>query len=392
MLSTADAWVEGMLGFYVDNNFNSGGPVGSFLGDAAGGDLAGLALPGIKGKRIVVTGFGTDLVGADDDLDWYTWTGLQTDETTFGADEAIAQTTLTARADPGFADTSAFFFYERADGSYADIKAVSNYTSGGVITSEAIEKAFKKNDLIRLGEVLRVADDSVETIIAISNDYGLFTVPVGRPVGMVSEETDGILNYLIGYYEDASNSRRTVANYTSDDTATGTDGALIALPGFPGKKTCVNSITFTPTTPGTDDLYFYTAVQPFNSAWLDEAEAAAGTSLSWISEQGADNIADTAYIVLQSADGDKADLVLLSDATLTGGTATAGHVNQAYPKGSKLYEMENLAGSYILLNGAGSGQTISNERGIFCGPIGSAIGARLAGNNSQIEQMSGFAE
>lgn len=395
MLSTADAWVEGMFGFYVDNDFSGpiGAPVGSFLGDAAGGDLAGLALPGVAGKRIVVTGFGSDLVGADDDINWYTWTGLATDESTFSADEAIAQTTLSARADPGFADTLAGpFFYERADGTYADIKVVSSYTSGGVITSSATEKAFKEDDHIRLAEILRVADDSIESIIAISNPYGLFTVPTGKPVGILSEETDGVLNYLIGFYEDANAPRRTVANYTSDDTATGTGGALIALPGFEGKRTCVNSITFTPTTGGTDDMFFYTAAGPVNSAWLSEASAAADTSLVWISEQGADNIADTAYIVLQSADGDKADLVLLSDATITTGTATAGHVNQAYPKGSRVIEMENLATGYILLNGVGAGQTISNAQGLFCGPVGSPVGARLAGANSQIEQMSGYAE
>ena len=398
-LAGTGSWIEGMFGYYVENDFTHprGAPAGTWNGLAASGVNTMLALPGVEGQRLVITGFGADLNAADDDINWYTWTGLQTDQARLSADEVAGQTAITAIADPGFADTSAYVFFERADGTYGELSLMSAYTAGGgvdAITTEALENGYFENDTIRLAEVLRISDDSIETIIAISNPYGLFTAPVGYPVGMVSEETDGKLNYLIGYYEDANAKRRTLANYTADDTATSTvAGSLsISLPGFPGKRTCVTSITIDPTTGGSDDVWFYTATQPRQSTKLTADLSAAGTAITWVSEQGADNIGDV-YVVLQSPDGDRSDLVLMSAASETSGTATAAHVTQAYPKGSTVTEMENLPTSWILLNGVGNdAKTLSHPEGLFCGPIGSPIGARLDGSDSQVEQISGYAE
>ncbi len=400
-ITTGAGLIEGMFGYYVDNNFNhpNGAPVGSFYGIAD--ETGGLALPGIPGKRIVVTGINFTLVGAGDDINILTWTGLKTDQSYFSADEVATQTELSARADPGFADTSAWFFYERADGTYAEIQLVTSYDADGdAITSAALDHDYKENDTIRLAEVLRISSNSVDTIQAVDNQYGLFTVPVGYPVGIYSTESDGIIMGLFGYYEDAKASRRTLAQYTSDDAATSTvAGALsLALPGFPGKKTCVTSITLDPTSATTDDLYFYHETQTKSAsaggtASLTADLAAAGTALTWQTHQGSDSIAQAGYVVIQSPDGDRADLVKMTATTETAGTATAAHVTQAFPDGSYVTEMENPGTGWAYTNIIGAGaRTVSHPEGIFCGPVGSPIGVRIEGANSQLEHISGFAE
>jgi hypothetical protein len=391
-IGSAGVWFEIMTGFYVDNE-SLNAPVGAFLGSVNGAAGGILALPGKKGARIVVTGIGADLVGADDDIDIYTWSGLSTGTAHYTADEAVGQTTLSASADPGFSDTSdVYVISQRSDGSYAEMHMVSQYVAGGDMTSTAIRNSFKKNDLIYETKVLRIADDWLAAAYLLSNDIGLFTGPIGSPIGIVSVETDGILDYIIGYHE-AAGGRKTLATMIPDDTATGAIGAKAALPGFNGKRTTIGSFSYDPTTASTDELFMYTAVQPWNSAVLTEASAAGDTSLVWSSREGADNIANTAYIVLQRPDGTAADLVLLSDATITTGTATANHVTQSYPVGSLVFEMETNAAHFTLTDPVADAATVySNPNGLFSGPLGSPLALRIAGADSQIEYMTGFAE
>lgn len=389
-IGSAGVWFEYMAGFYVDNEAISA-PVGAFFGSSNGSGTAMLALPGKKGAQIMVTGIGADLVSADDDINIVTWTGLATGRTHYTADEAAGQTSLTVATDPGFASTAAYVISQRADGSYAELHKLSNYSTT-TMTSSALANAFKDDDLIYETEALRIADDWVAAAYVLSNEHGLFTAPPGYPVGIYSEEADGILDYLIGYYFPVGD-RIELATMIPDDTATGNVGAKAALPGFRGKRTCITSFSYDPTTASTDELYLYTAVQPFDSAVTEDNESAASTSVDWISREGADNFSDTAYVVIQRPDGTAADLMLLSAAAETGATVTAAHMTQAYPAGSLVFEMETNAAHFTLTNPVADSATVyENDKGLFCGPIGSPVALRIAGANSQIEYMTGYAE
>ena len=385
-IASAGAWFEYMSGFYVPNEALEG-PVGAFSGLAAGM----IALPGKPGARIVVSGIGADLNAADDDVNVVTWTGLNTGKSHYTADEAIGQTSLSVLSDPGFSDTAAYVISERADGSYAELHKLSGYATT-TMTSGALVHAFKEDDVIYETEALRITDDFVAAAYTLSNEHGLFTVPAGYPVGVYSEESDGVLDYVIGYY-DPVGGREILATMIPDDTATGAVGAKAALPGFPGKRTCITSFSYDPTTASTDELYLYTAVQPFDSAIMSGDKAAASTTILWNSREGADNFADDAYVVIQRPDGTSADLMLLTAASSTGATITAAHMTQAYPAGSTVFEMETNAAHFTLTDPVADAATVyENPNGLFCGPVGSPVAIRIAGANSQIEYMTGFAE
>ena len=153
----------------------------------------------------------------------------------------------------------------------------------------------------------------------------------------------------------------------------------------------MTSISYDPTTASTDELKFYVAVQPFDSAMLTEDEAIGGTSLVWVSKQGADNFSDTAVVVLVHPNGNYAELGVLSAASET--AATIGALDNAFPKGTIVYEMVTNAAHYTLTNPVADAETvIENNNGIFIGPVGSPIGVTLAGANSQIHYLTGYIE
>jgi len=387
-IGSAGVWFEQMYGFYIPNHVTDGMAVGGFQG--ATDDDTGIALPGKKGYRIVVTGIGMDGDGADDDLNVYTWTGLNTGMSYYTADEAAGQTALTVRSDPGFADTGAWVISERADGSYAELQLMSDYVTT-TATIGASVMAFKDGDLLYETELYKELDDWVDAAYTLSNRHALFVGPPDQGLGFMLDDTSGIMDYVIGYYESTTKARRTLAHYIPDDTATGAAGSEAALPGFSGKRTCVDSISYDPTTASTDELKFYVAVQPFDSAILAGDKAAGATTFVLTSKQGADNFSDTAVVVVQHPRGDYAELGVYSAATET--TATIGALDNAFPDGSEVFEMVTNAAHYTLTNPVADAETvIENNNGIFCGPIGSPVGVTLDGANSQIHYLTGYAE
>ena len=388
-VGSAGVWFEQMYGFYVPNNVTDGMSVGAFQGVTD--DDTGIALPGKSGYRIIVTGIGLDGDGADDDLNIYTWTGLSTGKSYYTADEAAGQTALSLKADPGWADTTnVWVISERSDGTYAEMSYMSGYTAG-VATIGASVMAFKDGDLFLETELYKELDDWVDAAYTLSNEHALLVGPPNKGLGFMLDDTSGIVDYVVGYYEAVSKPRRSLASYIPDDTATGNAGAMAALPGFRGKQTCVTSISYDPTTASTDELYWYVAVQPFDSATLDGDEAIGQTAIAWTSMQGADNFSDTAYVVFVEPSGAYAEMTLLSAASAT--AATSGALNNAFPDGSIVYEMTTNAAHYTLTNPVADAETIiENPRGIFCGPVGSPVSVRLAGADSQIHYITGYAE
>ena len=146
-----------------------------------------------------------------------------------------------------------------------------------------------------------------------------------------------------------------------------------------------------PTTASGNSLRFYVAVQPFDSAKLTGNKAAGATTLAWASMQGADNFSDTAVVVLVHPNGNYAELGVLSAASLT--AATIGALDNAFPKGTIVYEMVTNDAHYTLTGPVADAETvIENNKGIFCGPIGSPVGASLSGTNSQIHYLTGFVQ
>ena len=385
----AGLWFEQMYGFYIPNGTAEGLAVGGFQGETS--DTIGIALPGKEGYRIIVTGIGMDADGVDDDLNIYTWTGLDTGQSRYLADEAAGQTTLTLATDPGFTDTTdVWVISERADGSYAEMNQMTNYT-GGEATVNTSVMAFKKDDLFLETKLYKEIDDWVDAQYSLSNRHALVVGPANYGLAFMLDDTSGIMDYVFGYYQSVAKPRQTVAHYIPDDTATGTAGSEAAIPGIQRKQTTVTSISYDPTTASSDELKFYVAVQPFNSATLTEDEAIGGTSLVWVSKQGADNFSDTAVVVLVHPNGNYAELGVLSAADST--SATIAALDNAFPKGTIVYEMVTNAAHYTLTDPVTDAEVvIENNNGIFRGPVGSPVGVTLDGSNSQIHYLTGFIE
>ena len=380
-VGSAGVFFEQMHGFYA---VGGEGAVGWMEGTADNS----VALPGREGKRIVITEIGFDGNATTDDINFYTWTGLQANKSHFTADEAVGQTDLTVITDPGFG-ASGFVIMERSNGDYAEIQAYSDYTTTA-LTVTATQNAFKEDDLILEAEVYIEWVNQTASAQIIESDYAILVGPVGMSIGIILDDSSSLIDYVSGYYEDATAHREVFGAGAFDNTASGqTIGSHLALPGRPGKKTCVTEINLNPTAASTDELKFYVAVQPYDSASLTADSAIGDTSLEWVSNQGADNFSDTALVVLQGAN--YAEIGLLSAASLTAATIAA--TSSAFYKGDKVYEMVTNAGGYTLTNPvADASSIISNPEGIFCGPLGSPVAVTLDGADSIIHTLSGFAE
>ena len=378
---------ENIYGRYYRDN-EDGRPVGWFEGVAA----HPVALPGKKGMRIVITSVAMDANSTADGINWYTWNGLQTSKTNFTADIAAGQTAMIVRSNPGFASTSGFFIAERANGDYAEIQAFSNYVTT-TITATALQYAFKEDDLLYEAELYGPEwANQLDTDHEISNEYGLLVGPVGQGLGMVLDNASSLIRWVTGFYEDASKPRRSLAASSPDrrDSAQ-VIGSHLALPGFKGKRTCLTSIEIDPTTDTTDSVYYYVAVQPFDSATLTADVAATGTSLTMTSDQGTANIATTALVVLQHPSGSYAELGLLSASSET--TATIAALSAPFPDGSKMFEMVTNVGAYTLTTMEGTAAvTINDPDGFFCGPVGSPVAVAVDGASSHIDYLTGYAE
>jgi len=380
-VGSAGVWFEQMHGVYVEPG--TGG-----VGWMDGAANQTIALPGVAGKRIVITEVAFDGNGVTDDINLYTWNGTTAGRSHFTADEAAAQTGLSVITDPGFG-ASGYFIAERSNGDYAEIQAYSDYTTT-TLTATGMQNAFKEDDLILEAEVFAEWANQTATAQIIENQYGLIVGPVGMSIGIVLDHSSSIIDYVSAHYEDATTGRETLAASAFDNTAAGqVVGSHLALPGRPGKRTCVNAISFNPTTASTDELKFYVAVQPYDSATLSADSAVGDTSLVWTSDQGEDNFSDTALVVLQGAN--YAEIGLLGAASST--AATIAPTSLAFFEGDKVYEMVTNVGSYTLTNPvADAASIISDPDGIFCGPVGSPVAVTLDGANSIISYLSGFAE
>jgi len=383
VVGSAGVDFEFMYGkYYLDNEDR---PVGWFEGAADNT----VALPGKLGKRIVITEVAIDPNATTDDINWYTSKGTQAALSHFTADEAAAQTDLTVVTDPGFA-ASGYIIAQRGNGDYAELQAYSDYTTTA-LTVTAMQNAFKDGDLIFDAELYGPEwANMLDTDHIIENEFGLMVGPPGGPLGIVLDDSSSLIRYVSGYYEDVGSPRVTLAASAADNKASAQEiGSHLALPGFPGKRTCINAINYNPTTAATDELKFYTSVQPEDSAHLSADLAAAGTAITWTSDQGEDNFDDAAFVVIQT--GTYAELQELSAASSTAATIAA--VSAAYPKYSKVFEMETTTASQTITNPAADAQTtISDSDGLFCGPVGSPIGVELDGANSIIHWLSGYAE
>ena len=380
-VGSAGVWFEQMHGYYAKDG--TGG-----VGWMEGAVDNSVAIQGKPGKRIVITEIGFDGNATTDDINFYVWNGTAAGKSHFTADEAAGQTTLTVITDPGFS-ASGFFIAERGNGDYAEIQAYSDYTTVA-LTSTATQNAFKEDDLVLEAEVFVEWANQTATAQIIESDLGILVGPIGRSIGIILDDSSSLIDYVSGYYEDATGARETLASSAFDNTASGqVVGSHLALPGRSGKRTCVTEINLNPTTASTDALKFYVGVQPWDSATLSADSAVGDTSLVWTSDQGADNFSNTALVVLQGST--YAEIGLLSDATIT--TATIAATSQAFYKGDKVYEMVTNVGSYTITDPVTDASSIiTNPEGIFCGPLGSPVAVTLDGANSIIHTLSGFAQ
>ena len=168
-------------------------PVGAF--DNSDADIA---IPGRSGYRTCVTAFKYDATNATDDIKFYVKVGGLGNETVLSADEAAAQTAISTEYEDGIA-TDAVVIYERADGTYADIKTLSGNATTGVLTSAAIDRAFKKGDKVYETQVLfEYADVGTDATEITSSGSGLFCGPVGSGIGAVID--NNLMIYMSGFY------------------------------------------------------------------------------------------------------------------------------------------------------------------------------------------------
>lgn len=168
-------------------------PVGAF--DNSDTDIA---IPGRSGYRTCVTAFKYDATNATDDINFYVKVGGLGNETVLSADEAAGQTAISTEYEDGIA-TDAVVIYERADGTYADIKTLSGNATTGVLTSAAIDRAFKKGDKVYETQVLfEYADVGTDATEITSSGAGLFCGPVGSGIGAVID--NNLMIYMSGFY------------------------------------------------------------------------------------------------------------------------------------------------------------------------------------------------
>lgn len=154
---------------------------------------ADVAVAGFGNKGLCISAINFDATNSTGDVTFYRWNGV--DSTEFSADEAAAQTALSTVYESGIA-TDAVVAYERADGSLAEVKTITGNATTGVITSPAIDFAYKDGDKVYEMEILFTWADVGTAAVTLENDNGLFCVPRG-PVGAVI--TGGTMGYMSGF-------------------------------------------------------------------------------------------------------------------------------------------------------------------------------------------------
>lgn len=353
-----------------------------------------IALPGAKGKRIIVTGWGADANADTDNLEIYTSTGLTAGVAKLTATAAAGQTDVTVTGAAGFGSTTDYAFLIRADGTVAELIDLTSITGTAVVVADNLQNAFKVNDLLIEAELLLTLDNLGTDAFVRSNEHGLLTGGIGEPLGFKADDGSSILDYVIGYYENATAPRRTLAIASADFLSTSTDniGSHLALPGFEGKRTCITGVSFDVTT-ASDDLAFWVAVQPVDMAILKTALDATDTDFVFKQPGSDDDITDTAQMVIQRPDGIYAETFDFTSAVDNdSGVATDG-IQNAFPAGSKMFEMETstVYNTNILTVGTDA-VTYEKDDGFFCGPPGSPVAVTLAGTDSIVLYLTGFSE
>jgi len=379
---------EQVFAYYREPNEEK--PVGAFIGESL--NLQTIALPGIAGKRIVITGWGMDAANTTDDLNIYTTTGINSGSSMITADAAAGQTDLVIVTDPGFSSSTDYAIIQRADGMSAEMIDLTSITTTAVVSAQNLQNAAKAGDVLYEAELLIEFRDMGTDAVALSNEHGLMVGPVGKPLGIMLDDTDSLLDYVIGYYEDAKGSRQTLATYSVDFLDTANYGRRLALPGVPGKNTCITGVSFDVTT-ASDDLAFWVATMPYDTAFLTTAVVADVTTTVHKQPGSDDDISDTAQMVIQRPDLIYAETFDYTSAVDNdSGIATDG-IRHAFPVGSKMFEMETSAVYNTNIFTVGTGvTTYEKDEGFFCGPTGSPVAVTLAGTDSIIHYLTGFAE
>lgn len=157
-----------------------------------------LALPGKPGKTLCITDLAFDATNATDDINFYAPTG---DMTRLTADVAAAATLMTLAGTTGIA-TNAQVIIQRADGTYAETKALSAISTANVATVGALDAAYKEGDLVYEVSAWGIEYANVGTA-AVTHQAGgkgeLFCAPYGQPLGAIIDA--GLMIYMSGYYQ-----------------------------------------------------------------------------------------------------------------------------------------------------------------------------------------------
>jgi len=155
--------------------------------------------------------------------------------------------------------------------------------------------------------------------------------------------------------------------------------ADIALPSKSGYRVCVAGWKFDATN-ATDDINVYSRTG--DETYITADVAAAGTEITLAASTG---IATNAVVIIERSDGTYADIKSLS-AIGTDLVATIGALDKAFKKGDRVFEV-GILWEYADV-GTDAAEFTSGGSGLFCGPVGSPLGAIIDAN--LMIYMSGF--
>ena len=168
----------------------AGGAAGAF--DNTDVDLA---LPGKAGSKLCLNSLAYDATNATDDINFYVPTG---DTTFITADKAAAATTLQLKGSTGIA-TDAQVIVVRADGTYAETKALSAISTLFVATIGATDYAYKAGDKLYEAQVMQEFANVGTDANTITIDTGFLCTPKGAPLGAVIDAN--LMIYMSGFYD-----------------------------------------------------------------------------------------------------------------------------------------------------------------------------------------------
>jgi hypothetical protein len=155
---------------------------------------ADLALPNKSGYRLCLNSIAFDATNATDDINFWVTTG---DESVIQADAAAAATALTITYNANIA-TDAQVILVRADGTYAETKALSALATTGAATIGALDYAWKKGDKLYEAQVMLEWADVGTAAVTRENSTGILCGPIGSPLAAIIDAN--LMTYMSGFY------------------------------------------------------------------------------------------------------------------------------------------------------------------------------------------------